>query len=233
MALSAGVNASLPDSVWWVWEGSVGYVLLDRLPAQRAQAVRAPRAPPLPTLHVSATVANGTWAKLGVWTDWTACNLFALWLEHAQPVSGAAAAYAIAPGVALQDWAGASGMAQALAASLTLVANTAPLQAVSHGGDGVLAVVAYAPTAQPMPAGAYSVAVSAPGAYLLRWAGGSAAPALAAAQPAQIPWAANVSLVGAGLAPAPGAPNCSAVPGGLAFHLTAPPADGSSVLLEC
>ncbi len=30
--LPAGFDAPLPDAVWWVWEGGVGYLLLDRLP---------------------------------------------------------------------------------------------------------------------------------------------------------------------------------------------------------
>ena len=228
--LPAAFNGSLPSDTWWVWEGGFGYLLLDRAPGQVTSGGGG--GAPLPTLHASQLVQNGSWAALGVWPDFVACNIFTLWLEHPPPVAGAAAAYAVAPGVALGEWAG--GLAAALAANITVVENSGALQAVAHGGDGVLAAAAYAEGGAAARGGGWDAHFSAPGAYVLaqrRRAGGGLA--LAAAQPAQVPWSATVAV--AGRAPSrPAAPNCSAAPGGgLAFRLEAPPANGSSVVLEC
>jgi hypothetical protein len=208
-----------------VWEGGVGYLLLDRAPGSAPRA-----AAPLPTLHASSLVQNGSWAALGVWPDFVACNIFTLWLEHPPPVAAAAAAYAVAPGVELGEW--AAGLAAALAANLTVVENTGALQAVAHGGDGLLAVAAYGVDGAAR-GGGWDVSFSAPGAYLLARGGGPAGSglALAAAQPAQVPWRGVVAV--AGRPPSPGAANCSAQAGGLAFNLDAPPSNGSTVVLYC
>jgi hypothetical protein len=225
--LAPGFNGSLAPDVWWLWEGRVGYLLLDRLPGARAPPAAA--ATPLPSLHVSATVQNGTWAKLGVWQAYTACAVFSAWLEHAPPVAGAAAAYAVVPGVDLAAW--AAGGAAAAAANLAILANAPQLQAVLHRGDAALAAVAYEPAAAAAPRGwpgFAAVNLSAPGAFLLR-DGGAGNLRLAAAQPAQVPWAANVTLTGRG----GGGANCTTVAGDLVFVLSHPTGDGSSVLLTC
>jgi hypothetical protein len=59
--------------------------------------------------------------------------------------------------------------------------------------------------------------------------------ALGAAQPAQVPWAGVVALRGSALPPpAPGSANCSsAAAGALDIALTAPPSDGSTVVVQC
>jgi hypothetical protein len=218
--LPAGFNASLPGDTWWVWEGGVGYLLLDRVPGGGGGA-------PLPTLHASSLVQNGSWAALGVWPDYVACNIFTLWLEHPPPVAGAAAAYAVAPGVALGEWAG--GAAAELARNLTVVENTGALQAVAHRGDGLLGAVAYGGGAAAA-GGGWDAGFSAPGAYVLARGGGGAL-LLAAAQPAQVPWSGVVTV--GGRAPTPGAENCTKAANGLAFVLTTPPANGSTLVLTC
>ena len=251
-ALPTGTNATLEDGEWWVWEGSMGYLLLDRLPAAlgggRSSSAGGSgggggggaAAPPLPTLRVSSLVQNGTWSKLGVWPDWTACNIFTLSAAHAPPVLNASLAFAIAPGVALSVWeggAGTPGSAAALARALTLV-NTRELQAVHHAGEALLGAAAYAASGAPAPvAPGLSAGFSAPGAFLVALGGGGGGGggvALGAAQPAQVPWAATVELRGAALPPArAGAANCSSVPGGLDIALTSPPSDGSTVVVQC
>jgi hypothetical protein len=222
--LPAGFNGSLPASTWWVWEGGVGYLLLDRAPG------RASAPAPLPALHASALVQNGSWAALGVWPDFVACNIFTLWLEHAPPVAGAAAAYAVAPGVALGEWAG--GLAAALAANLTVVENSGALQAAALGGDGLLGAAVYGSGGARAEGGGWDVTFSAPAAYLLSSGAGGEGVTLAAAQPAQVPWGGVVTV--GGRAPRPGADNCTATAGGgLAFHLVSPPSNGSTVRLTC
>ena len=212
-------NGTLPSDTWWVWEGGVAYLFLDRLPGH---GIAAPTA----VLHASSLIQNGSWAVLGVWPDFVACNVFSLWLEHPTPVVGATAAYAVVPGVALDAW--AAGGAAALAANMSVIENSAALQAVAHAGDGVLAAIAYAPGVSAA-GGGWNATFSWPAAYLL--ANGGEGVTLAAAQPAQVPWNATVTV--GGRVPSPGALNCTATSDGLAFLLMAPPADGSTITVEC
>ena len=238
-ALPVDANETLDSSVWWVWEGGVGYLLLDRLPGAAAGAA----AGALPTLHVSSLVQNGSWAKLGVWQDWTACNIFSLYAQHAPPVAGAQAAFAVAPGVSLQAWSASnsssgSGSASALAAALTVL-NSPALQAVHLAGEGVLAAAVYDPAGGQAAVPGYTASFSSAGAFVLREQGqgqGSAWPGLSlgAAQPLQAPWEGRVEVRGQGLPPpTAGAANCSAVQGGYDIVLAHPPSDGSTVLVGC
>jgi hypothetical protein len=214
--LPLNFNGTLPSSTWWVWEGRIAYVLLDRVPGRDVSTA---------TLHVSSLITNGSWSVLGVWPDFVACNIFSLWLEHAVPVSGADAAYAVVPGVALDEWAG--GLADAFAANLTVVENSGALQAVVHAADDVLAAVTYSAPASVQSAG-WNASFSSPAAYVL--ARGDALITLAAAQPAQMRWSANVTV--GGHTPSPGALNCTPAEGGVTFNVDSPPG-GSTVLITC
>ena len=218
-------NFTLDPSVWWIFEGGIGYVLLDRSPTKMINNQNQS----LPTLHVASILQTGNWQTIGADQGTVTCAVFSIWLEHAVPVIGVNTAYAISPGVDLAVWAGNGiGSAAALVASLNIVSNDAHLQAILYANT-TLAVVAYDDnTSVSTQGGGWQTSFSTRGAYLLTQIKDSVR--LAASNPAQSSWSGTVTVA---RADTKGGVNCTVTPNSLTFNLVTPPSTGASVVITC
>jgi hypothetical protein len=244
--LPANTNTSLPDTAWWVWEGGVGYVLLDRLPG----AARTTGGGALPTLHVSNVATWGLWQDIGAMSGNVTGALFTLWLEHAAPVAGASYAYAILPNLPLPAFqaAAAALLAPVASGGLAVIRNDGGVQAVVHGASNALHATVFALdggrgsvavvdggagwNVTVNSVGAFIVAQAAPAAGEARGAAGAGSLAFTVAEPSQpaAGWSVQVGIDRA-LAAASGPNGTSCTPAAADF--ATPPNGGQSQSITC
>jgi hypothetical protein len=120
----AGGNYSLAPNDWWVWEGAVGYILLDRIPGSSTTSLQ-------PQACFSNMVQSGSWEQIGAEAGDVSVNMFAFWLQHTNVSTrlGQNFAYAVVPGVTLEAFVLSL---NATLEALVVIANTAQLQAVKY-----------------------------------------------------------------------------------------------------
>lgn len=196
--LSPG-NYSLNNNVWWLWEGSIGYIFLDRIPvAYRHPASFLPilNGNALPTVHVSASMQTGNWSTIGAHSGNVTAFMFTLWFEtlpSGSVLTNQQIMYAVVPDIDLATF---IKNVQTYASNIIVVNNSALTQAVQY--QDALSVAAYVPnsvvntTSFPSISKGWNLQITSPGAYIVRT--NSTSVSLTVANPSQQSWTTAVMI---------------------------------------
>ena len=235
-------NYTLNNNVWWVWEGSIGYIFLDRIPVAYRHPMNKDQvsASNLPTVHVSALMQTGNWSAIGAHSGNVTAYMFTLWFETlptGNTLTNQQVTYAVIPNIPLATF---ISTVNSYASNIFVVNNTANTQAIQY--KDALTVAAYSAnsvvntSAFPSISKGWNLQISNPGAYLVRV--NSTNVALTVANPAQETWSTSVTIdrslqtSGGGN----GQDSCAASsnpPNGGVMTIPAPPGTGASHTLVC
>lgn len=217
-------NQGVDDTVWWVWEGGVGYLFPDMYASIQSNSAASLRGGDVNaaaassaavgyTLHIANYLEqNGTWESIGAESGTVSVPMFTLWLEHAPSspstqVTNASYAYYTVPNIDLSTF---ITLAPTLVGPLTntsgisVVRNDNDVQAVIHGAAQAMQIGVY-PSAITTAgetvsikggAAGWNVGLNSHGAFIITADASTSTIEFVAAQPQQVaqPWAVDFTI---------------------------------------